>query len=404
MVLAKGEATTLAPGGGGIPAATGAAAGVAEEELLAGTADLTLEREPAAFPNLPPFFFSSFAGAGAAAAGAGAGAAGRQGNRTGKIQNFNDMQAAIKEADKRKQNARMKAVEGQVERKERENNRVVSTAYKRKTRRQTMRQNEFKVTSQLEGFLASMKNLEEEFERLGKELQEKEEALSRQIALTEKSEQQVDLLANVLQKTSDNMEKMSEDLKTMVSTAPGKEGSPFQTSLKSFNEKFQGMQRDMIVQVTKSEVESKMIAEHTVQLLEEAGIPPPPPPPAPAPAFTSSPSFDQLNREKKGSRLGMRSASTTNLNQDAPKAAPVTSLLASIRQGKELRKLDQEQVKKEREDSKKRWGQTVNMFASLQDTLLGAMEERRQAMDEDSDDDEDELDDWGDDDDDYLSL
>ena len=38
-----------------------------------------------------------------------------------------------------------------------------------------MRQNEFKVTSQLENFLTSMKALEGEFERIGKEVGKKRE-------------------------------------------------------------------------------------------------------------------------------------------------------------------------------------------------------------------------------------
>uniref|UniRef100_A0A7S4P6A2 WH2 domain-containing protein n=2 Tax=Paramoeba aestuarina TaxID=180227 RepID=A0A7S4P6A2_9EUKA len=71
---------------------------------------------------------------------------------------------------------------------------------------------------------------------------------------------------------------------------------------------------------------------------------------------------------------------------------PVSDLLASIRQGTSLKKVDQDK----KETSKKRWGAAVGMFASLQDTLMGAMEERRTAMDEDSDDDDEIEDGWSD--------
>eukprot|EP00211_Chloroparvula_japonica_P004100 CAMPEP_0119146100 /NCGR_PEP_ID=MMETSP1310-20130426/38417_1 /TAXON_ID=464262 /ORGANISM="Genus nov. species nov., Strain RCC2339" /LENGTH=793 /DNA_ID=CAMNT_0007137969 /DNA_START=52 /DNA_END=2433 /DNA_ORIENTATION=+ len=322
------------------------------------------------------------------------------------LRSLDDVQAAIREADRRKKGAKLAKTQEQVKRKQRlqqvQRERAKSRAIDpvdpvaiRRSRRATVRKNEYKVTSQLSNFIETMKMLEQEFTKMEENLQAKEAVIQRQAKLLEQSEAQVVILSDVLEKTGSNMETMKDDLHSMVTSFPMKKESPFGMQLKRFEDDFVGLRHDIMVKVCKSQRSSQQILDAA----NEGGgsVPPPPPSGGPPPPPGSAPVI--------GSRqsIHIKKSASPSVSPAAPRANPVTALLASIRQGKELRKVDEEKVQEERKQAKKQWRQTVSMFASLQETLMGALEQRRDVMDDDEFDEDDldwdsEEDDWEDDD------
>jgi hypothetical protein len=83
---------------------------------------------------------------------------------------------------------------------------------------------------------------------------------------------------------------------------------------------------------------------------------------------------------------------------------PVSHLLAQIKSGTSLKKIDPDALKQERLKNQTNWRQSVSCLRSLQDTLQMALDQRQKDLREyDSDDSEDD-DDWSDDDDDDEEI
>ena len=118
-----------------------------------------------------------------------------------------------------------------------------------------------------------------------------------------------------------------------------------------------------------------------------AGIPPPPPPPAMGKVGGGGGGLDlsaaKLKKVEPGAGGGGAAAGA---------AGGRDGLLAAIRSGKQLKKMDMEQVAKEKKE-KKTEGQSKDLFSSLKETMAMALEIRREALKEEEEDDWDEDDD-----------
>ena len=308
-----------------------------------------------------------------------------------------DIQKAIKEADRRKKQAKREALENKIDRTKREvalKKAEEAAAQKdgltRVARRMTIRieeQKRSKVDEQLGQFVSMMQVLEKEFTRMDDARVEREQQLLEAQSMLSRTQQQVVLLSDLLLKSASQMDQMKTNLDSLVDSFPKKlaKGSPFFSEMGQFQESFWTLRHKMYIEVAKQAKESKaLLAEQGYDAgllasaldkdgssssavpLPPAGGPPVAPPAPPAPTATVN---------------------------------PVSHLLSQIKSGTSLKKIDPEALKQERLRSRDQWRQSVTCLRSLQDTLQMALDQRQKDLKEYDSDDSDEDDDWTDEDD-----
>ena len=356
---------------------------------------------PAALAAMKEEGGSSSASGPSSSAAAGGGSAVQLGpgqERKKPTRSLADVQKAIKEADRRKKQAKREALENKIDRTKREallkKAEEASTqkdTLTRTARRMTIRLEEkkrSKVDEQLGQFLSMMQVLEKEFSRMDEARVEREQQLLDAQNMLARTQQQVVLLSDLLMKSASQMDTMKTNLDSLVDSFPKKlaKGSPFFSDMGKFQESFWTLRHKMYVEVAKQAKESKaLLAEqgYDAALLTTAldgaspsssaaipqapsGVPgAPPPPPAPTVAIN-----------------------------------PVSHLLSQIRSGTALKKIDPDALKQERLNNRDNWRKSVSCLRSLQDTLQMALDQRQKDLREYSSDDDDDDDDWSDNDDD----
>merc|ERR1712137_358486 len=283
----------------------------------------------------------------------------------GKFRSLQDMQSAIAKAGEARKNEMTK--EGR-------------RAY-RQSKRMTveMKQNEsrVKIDKQIGGFMMMMQKLEADWQRGEEERIKSVQDMAEQRKLMEKVGTQMEFLTNTLSDLSARMDHMKLMLDKLVDSAPKsvKKEDKWNTDLKAFQEKFWKMRHQAYISTAKYK---KMMEEQAIEGAEQnkssgqiPAAPNAPPVPVPPPAGGGG--------------------AVSN---------PITNLLASIRQGTSLKKLDPKQIEEEKQQRKGNWRQSVALLQGLQDTLKDALDQRHLSLfsDEESDEewDSDEEEDWED--------
>merc|ERR1711879_316088 len=191
--------------------------------------------------------------------------------------------------------------------------------------------------------------------------------LEEQQKMFEKASSQMDFLSNALMEMSNQMEEMKNDMDSLtanVSKGVKKEEKWYGTQFANFQNNFLDMRHQAYVFAMKQKKMMNQTQQEAEKIAKEMGAPPPPLPPP---------------------------------SEGAKSVNPITNLLAQIRGGTSLKKLDPEEVEKERSERKGNWRQSVQLLQGLQDTLRETLDQRHLALFSDEEDEEDE--DFYDDDD-----
>merc|ERR1712137_867545 len=303
----------------------------------------------------------------------------------GKIRSLQDMQSAIAKAGETKKKAERQGKLEQIKRAQREARKNEMTKEERRAYRQSkrmtveMKQNEsrVKIDKQIGGFMMMMQKLEADWQRGEEERIKSVQDMAEQRKLMEKVGTQMEFLTNTLSDLSARMDHMKLMLDKLVDSAPKsvKKEDKWNTDLKAFQEKFWKMRHQAYISTAKYK---KMIEEQAIEDAEQnksSGQIPAAPnaPPVPVPPSAGG------------------GGAVSN---------PITNLLASIRQGTSLKKLDPKQIEEEKQQRKGNWRQSVALLQGLQDTLKDALDQRHLSLfsDEESDEewDSDEEEDWED--------
>jgi len=303
----------------------------------------------------------------------------------GKIRSLQDMQSAIAKAGETKKKAERQGKLEQIKRAQREARKNEMTKEERRAYRQSkrmtveMKQNEsrVKIDKQIGGFMMMMQKLEADWQRGEEERIKSVQDMAEQRKLMEKVGTQMEFLTNTLSDLSARMDHMKLMLDKLVDSAPKsvKKEDKWNTDLKAFQEKFWKMRHQAYISTAKYK---KMMEEQAIEDAEQnkssgqiPAAPNAPPVPVPPPAGGGG--------------------AVSN---------PITNLLASIRQGTSLKKLDPKQIEEEKQQRKGNWRQSVALLQGLQDTLKDALDQRHLSLfsDEESDEewDSDEEEDWED--------
>ena len=301
----------------------------------------------------------------------------------GKIRSLQDMQSAIAKAGETKKKAERQGKLEQIKRAQREARKNEMTKEERRAYRQSkrmtveMKQNEsrVKIDKQIGGFMMMMQKLEADWQRGEEERIKSVQDMAEQRKLMEKVGTQMEFLTNTLSDLSARMDHMKLMLDKLVDSVPKsvKKEDKWNADLKAFQEKFWKMRHQAYISTAKYK---KMMEEQAIEETEQnkssgqiPSAPNAPPVPVPPPAGGGG--------------------AVSN---------PITNLLASIRQGTSLKKLDPKQIEEERKQRKGNWRQSVALLQGLQDTLKDALDQRHLSLFSDEEEDEewdsDEEEDW----------
>lgn len=296
---------------------------------------------------------------------------------TGKnIRSLADLQKAIKKADRVKKHAESQGKIGDLRRQQGETRKKQMTAEERRAYRQSKRltvemqhsQDRVKVNTQISKFMKMIQVLEKEWQKGEEDRVKREAEMEEQRLLFEKASAQMGFLSNALSEISAQMEAMNKDIDSMTDVVPKnvkKEDKWYGSQFLNFKENFIDMRHQAYINSAKHKKMMDKTQKEAEDLAKEMKAPPPP-----LPSLSDASGFS---------------------------ANPITNLLAQIRSGTELKKLNSNEVEEDRKKRQGNWRQSVQLLEGLQATLCDALDQRHLALFSDSDEEDDEFDDdWDD--------
>jgi len=296
---------------------------------------------------------------------------------TGKnIRSLADLQKAIKKADRVKKHAESQGKLGDLRRQQGETKKKQMTAEERRAYRQSKRltvemqhsEDRVKVNTQISKFMNMIQVLEKEWQKGEEDRVKREAEMEEQRQMFDKASAQMGFLSNALNEISAQMESMHKDIESMTEGVPKgvkKEDKWYGTQFLNFKENFIDMRHQAYINSAKHKKMMDKTQREAEDLAKEMKAPPPPLP--------------------------------VMAGGNGPSANPITNLLAQIRSGTELKKLNPNEVEEDRKKRQGNWRQSVQLLEGLQATLCDALDQRHLALFSDSDEEEDEFDDdWDD--------